>query len=212
VTAPIVPPYDRVPQLVGAQRAATCRRAGASVEADYTRFESDRALTLQPNASAATRWRRSAGPWQAPGWFVTPKLQLHATNYEFDAPLANGATARPQRAHVQPGQRLVFERDASYFGRAFRQTLEPRAFYVYTPFRDQNSCPTTTRAERLQLRDHLHRERVRRQRPHRRQQPADAGRTTPLLDPTPAPRRRASASRSGCASRTSWSRCRAANR
>ena len=36
---------------------------------------------------------------------------------------------------------LVFERDASYFGRSFRQTLEPRAFYVYTPFRDQNYLP-----------------------------------------------------------------------
>ena len=36
---------------------------------------------------------------------------------------------------------LVFERDASYFGRAFRQTLEPRAFYVYTPFRDQSQLP-----------------------------------------------------------------------
>jgi LPS-assembly protein len=36
---------------------------------------------------------------------------------------------------------LVFERDARYFGRAFRQTLEPRAFYVYTPFRDQSLLP-----------------------------------------------------------------------
>jgi LPS-assembly protein len=36
---------------------------------------------------------------------------------------------------------LVFERDASYFGRSFRQTLEPRAFYVYTPYRDQSLLP-----------------------------------------------------------------------
>jgi LPS-assembly protein len=36
---------------------------------------------------------------------------------------------------------MIFERDASYFGRAFRQTLEPRAFYVYTPFRNQNDLP-----------------------------------------------------------------------
>jgi LPS-assembly protein len=35
----------------------------------------------------------------------------------------------------------VFERDARYFGRSFRQTLEPRAFYVHTPFRDQNFLP-----------------------------------------------------------------------
>lgn len=36
---------------------------------------------------------------------------------------------------------LVFERDASYVGRNFRQTLEPRAFYVYTPYRDQSLLP-----------------------------------------------------------------------
>jgi LPS-assembly protein len=35
----------------------------------------------------------------------------------------------------------VFERNASFFGRAFLQTLEPRAFYVYTPFRDQSKLP-----------------------------------------------------------------------
>ena len=35
----------------------------------------------------------------------------------------------------------MFERDANLFGRAFRQTLEPRAFYVYTPYRDQSRLP-----------------------------------------------------------------------
>jgi LPS-assembly protein len=36
---------------------------------------------------------------------------------------------------------LVLERDATLFGRRFTQTLEPRAFYVYTPFRDQSRLP-----------------------------------------------------------------------
>src|SRR5262249_31141471 len=36
---------------------------------------------------------------------------------------------------------LIFERDLSLFGRNFLQTLEPRAFYVYTPFRDQHEAP-----------------------------------------------------------------------
>jgi LPS-assembly protein len=35
----------------------------------------------------------------------------------------------------------VFERDISYFGKGFRQTLEPRAFYVNTPYRDQSLLP-----------------------------------------------------------------------
>jgi LPS-assembly protein len=68
---------------------------------------------------------------------------LHAANYQFDAPLpANGATTA---SRVVPtfslDSGLVFERDASYFGRSFRQTLEPRAFYVNTPYRDQSMLP-----------------------------------------------------------------------
>ena len=36
---------------------------------------------------------------------------------------------------------LQFERKANYFGSDFTQTLEPRAFYVRTPFRDQSMLP-----------------------------------------------------------------------
>jgi len=36
---------------------------------------------------------------------------------------------------------LVFERDMSLFGRNLQQTLEPRAFYVNTPYRNQNLLP-----------------------------------------------------------------------
>jgi LPS-assembly protein len=41
----------------------------------------------------------------------------------------------------------VLERDTSYFGRKFVQTLEPRAFYVYTPFRNQNQLPNYDAAQ-----------------------------------------------------------------
>jgi LPS-assembly protein len=36
---------------------------------------------------------------------------------------------------------LVFERDTALLGRGFVQTLEPRAFYVYTPYRNQSALP-----------------------------------------------------------------------
>jgi LPS-assembly protein len=77
-----------------------------------------------------------------PGGFVTPRLQLHATAYQFDKPLADGASAA---SRVVPtlslDSGLVFERDADLFGRKLRQTLEPRAFYVHTPYRDQSLLP-----------------------------------------------------------------------
>jgi len=143
VTAPIVPPYDRMPQVVGRySRANLVGGLEAYVEADHTRFEADRTLTGQPNAQRTFTLARISRPWQAPGWFVIPKLQLHTTQYQFDAPLANGETSASRTVPTfSLDSGLVFERDASFFGRSFRQTLEPRAFYVHTPFRDQSLLP-----------------------------------------------------------------------
>ncbi len=143
VTAPIVPPYDRLPQLVTRYVRSDVKGFDVALEADYTQFQSDRTRTLQPNAKRAFSRLQVSQPWIAPAGFITPKLQLHATNYQFDAPLnANGATTA---SRVVPtfslDTGLVFERDADYFGRAFRQTLEPRAFYVNTPFHDQRMLP-----------------------------------------------------------------------
>lgn len=140
--APILPPYDRVPQLLARYAGNLPGGMVGSLDADYTQFESDRRLTGQPNAKRAYTLAQVAKVWQTPGWFLTPKLQLHSTRYDFDAPLANGlgsASRTVPTFSIDSG--LVFERDASFLGREFLQTLEPRAFYVYTPFRDQNFLP-----------------------------------------------------------------------
>jgi LPS-assembly protein len=143
VTAPIVPPYDRVPQLMA--RYAPGVGAGGlewSVDADFTQFEADRSLTLQPNAQRSVTLAQVSRPWQGAAGFITPKLQLHAAAYQFDAALANGTTSA---SSVVPtfslDSGLVFEREVGLLGRNMRQTLEPRAFYVYTPFRNQSLLP-----------------------------------------------------------------------
>ncbi|MEY2952954.1 MAG: hypothetical protein RLZZ401_1041 [Pseudomonadota bacterium] len=142
-TAPITPPYDRLPQLTGRFfRSNVGPGLDVLQEADYTQFSADPALTNQANARRIFSRTQISRPWQAPGWFVIPKLQLHATSYEFDRPISNGATTASRvvpTLSIDSG--LVFERDAQYFGRAFLQTLEPRAFYVHTPFRDQSLLP-----------------------------------------------------------------------
>lgn len=143
VTSPIVPPYDRLPQVVARySRGNLPGGLEAYVEADHTRFESDRAMTGQPNAQRSFTLAQVSRPWQTPGWFFTPKMQLHATQYQFDASLANGVRSADRTVPtLSLDSGLVFERNTSYFGRSFLQTLEPRAFYVYTPFRDQSLLP-----------------------------------------------------------------------
>lgn len=142
--APITPPYDRMPQLVARYtREALPGGFDALLETDSTRFRSDQTFTMQPNAVRTYALARISRPWQAPGWFVVPKLQLHATRYEFDAPLVSTGSSTATRTvptfSLDSG--LVFERDTRIFGRSLRQTLEPRAFYVRTPYRSQNFLP-----------------------------------------------------------------------
>ncbi len=148
VSSPIIPPYDRLPQLTAAYTRVDAPLLGLgngfdwSAEADFTRFSADPALTRQPNGSRAFSRLQVSRPWLAPWGYITPKVQLHASSYQFDSPLANGATSA---SRVVPtfslDGGLQFERNASYFGRSFTQTLEPRAFYVRTPFREQSFLP-----------------------------------------------------------------------
>ena len=142
--SPITPPYDRLPQLTARHALTNVGSFGLDtlLEGDATQFSANRALTLQPNATRVFSRAQISRPWQTPGWFITPKVQLHATRYQFDQPLADGSTSA---SRVVPtfslDSGLVLERDASYLGRNFVQTLEPRAFYVYTPYRNQNLLP-----------------------------------------------------------------------
>lgn len=145
--SPIVPPYDRLPQLTAAYTRVNVPLAGvsgfdASVSGDFTRFASDRLMTKQPNTDRAVSIAQLSRPFTTPGGYITPKLQMHATTYKFDAPLVDGATSA---SRVVPtfslDSGLQFERQASLFGRDFTQTLEPRAFYVRTPYRDQSRLP-----------------------------------------------------------------------
>jgi len=140
-SAPITPPYDRLPQL-STRYARSANGFDYSVDADYTRFQADRISTGQTNAQRVFSLMQISRAWTAPAGFITPKIGLHASSYQFDAPLADGALSATRLVPtLSLDSGLVLERDVSYFGRKFHQTLEPRAFYVNTPYRDQSLLP-----------------------------------------------------------------------
>lgn len=140
-TSPIIPPYDRLPQLTTRYARNNINGFDFAVNADYTRFESTSALTGQPNAHRAFSSAQVSWPWLGAASFLTPKLQLHATQYQFDAPFKSATSATRVVPTFSVDSGLVYEREARYFGRSFLQTLEPRAFYVKTPYRDQSALP-----------------------------------------------------------------------
>ncbi len=142
VTAPIIPPYDRVPQLILAHNQSLPAGWDWNAEIDLTQFEADRQRTNQPNALRSYAQLQLSRPWTGAAGFIIPKLQLHAAQYQFDAPLRNSAQAADSvipTFSLDSG--LVFERETTFRGNALLQTLEPRLFYVYTPFHDQSLLP-----------------------------------------------------------------------
>ncbi|WP_431603920.1 LPS-assembly protein LptD [Acidovorax soli] len=143
VASPIVPPYNLMPQLLWRYTPQDLDRGlDFSMVADTTRFEADRVLPNPADGQRSFVQAQLSRPFLAPGGFVIPKLQLHATQYQFDNPLRNGQSSASRTLPTfSLDSGLVFERDARLLGRAFTQTLEPRAFYTYTPYRDQRYLP-----------------------------------------------------------------------
>ncbi len=140
--APITPPYDRLPQIVTRYQQFDAGGFDLGLEADYTAFQANSALTGQPNAQRSVLRGQLSYPLRGSGAFLVPKVLLNSANYNFDTALAGG---QQQAGRTVPTYSLdgglVFERDAGYFGNRFRQTLEPRLFYTYTPFVAQNYLP-----------------------------------------------------------------------
>jgi LPS-assembly protein len=142
-TDPVVKPHERVPQLALTARAPRIAGIDAGVMVDATQFD-------HPTLDTGTRFIVNptlAYPVRAPGYFLVSRLQWLGAWYDLDDP--RRTDQRPSRtlpmASVDGG--LVFERQAGWFGEAAVQTLEPRLFYAYVPYRDQVDLPVFDTAE-----------------------------------------------------------------
>lgn len=147
---PSEPSYERVPQLNGKYIRYDLGGFDVQVEADYTRFRIPLTSTgfQQPQGERMFIQPSISYPIVRAGWYVTPKVTFNATQYQMEA-ASNTPTVQNNFSRVLPTMSLdsgmTFEREAPtvsrLFGVNYVQTLEPRLFYVYTPFRDQSQFP-----------------------------------------------------------------------
>ena len=138
--APITPPYGRLPQLnFGVVKSDIGGLVDAAVPGEYVKFshptlvEGSRA-SLNPTVSV---------PFLAPGYFFTPKVGLRYANYDLTNALAPGQPAHQSLSlpwtSLDGG--MIFDRSTNWFGQSATQTLEPRLYYVYAPYRNQDQIP-----------------------------------------------------------------------
>ena len=83
-------------------------------------------------------------PFVQPGWYVTPKVGVNVTSYSLDrnAPGSIGPDSLSRSlpiASLDSG--MTFERETTWFGAAATQTLEPRLYYLYVPYKNQDKIP-----------------------------------------------------------------------
>jgi LPS-assembly protein len=96
--------------------------------------------------TGVTGWRIDVAPragfdWSAPGFFVRPSGGFRYTQYSLennDPGTDDSPTRSLPFASLDAG--LIFERTAGSRGQR-RVTLEPRALYLYAPFREQSDLP-----------------------------------------------------------------------
>ncbi|MBI2294844.1 MAG: LPS-assembly protein LptD [Betaproteobacteria bacterium] len=135
--APVTPPYSRAPQLTLAATHLDVLRSdfdffGQFVEFDHPTLVNGRRAVAYPSLSV---------PLQTAYANVTPKLGVNLTRYFIDPHPTGFADQTRTLPTLTVDSGVVLERPTAVGGAPFLQTLEPRVYYVYIPFRDQSRIP-----------------------------------------------------------------------
>jgi len=160
VTSPIAPPFNRLPQVNANYVRGDVAGFDMSVGAEATRFSADRlffcslsgnattSACTQPNAQRLVLLTQVSAPQYLSYGYITPKLMLQTRKYQYDETYKgiDGKSTATENASVTVptfsiDSGVVFERPSQWFGTPWTQTLEPRAYFVNTPYRSQSDLP-----------------------------------------------------------------------
>jgi LPS-assembly protein len=154
----IAAPFDKLPQLTVNYMRADIEGFDWTLNTDlthfsvnrtfYCRFYSTSAYCNQQNALRLVANNYLSRPFLTSYGYITPKLSLSARQYQYDETYKGTygtSAASNSDGVVVPTFSLdtgaVLERPVKIFNNSWTQTIEPRAFYVYTPYRYQSDLP-----------------------------------------------------------------------
>jgi LPS-assembly protein len=132
-------PYTELPRILfSAAPAQRLLGLHFNVDSELTQFKKDKAvsgtrLDLLPQLSL---------PIERASWYVKPAAGIRYTTYQLNDQPA-GDPERPQRtnaiADLDAG--MFFDRAVQWGGSDYLQTLEPRLYYLYVPYKKQDDIP-----------------------------------------------------------------------
>lgn len=135
-------PYTRLPRLAfqGDQQVGGF---DLGVNAEYVNFDRSYSVTGQ----RLDAYPFIAYPIETAAYFVRPELGYRLTTYDLSnldfasSPLINRSSVTRSLPIFSLDSGLIFERETTLFDTPITQTLEPRLFYLYVPYRNQNNLP-----------------------------------------------------------------------
>jgi LPS-assembly protein len=129
-------PYNRLPRFtLDAEPEAWQADIRTPLHLELVSFDRDDSVTGE-RADFITQLRlNSQDSW----YFFNPELQIAFTNYQLDDnPGGDSIDRALPTLGIDSG--LIFERFTGATGQ-WRQTLEPRLYFLYTPYEDQDDIP-----------------------------------------------------------------------
>lgn len=137
-STPILEPYARLPQALLGVNKVFGNGLEFHLASEATRF-------AHPTLVEGTRvlaYPTLRMPLTNSFGYLTPQIGWHSTYYALD----NAAPSQPQHVTrnlpiLSLDSGVTFERPFRFADQDYQQTLEPRAYYVYAPYRDQSNIP-----------------------------------------------------------------------
>ena len=135
--APVTRPYFLAPQVTFNAKPARIGGLEFNATGEFTDF-------THPTLVSGKRWLlypSLAYSLTSPYGFITPKIGYHATRYDLTEHNIGYESQTRTLPIISLDSGLAFERSLNVGGQTMTQTLEPRLFFLYVPFRDQAKIP-----------------------------------------------------------------------
>ncbi len=137
----VVEQYQRVPQLLSTvYYPYAWLGMDYNLRTEYVYFNSNE--SSRPTGQRIDALGEIVWPWERPWGYVKPTLELQHTQYYNNDVLDNqDETIFRTLPRVSLDSGLFFEREVDWLKASYLQTLEPRMYYLYVPFVDQDEIP-----------------------------------------------------------------------
>lgn len=137
--APVTPPYNRNQLTLDGHQNVFGSPADFAMHGEAVNFISP---DTRPNGNRLVLYPSVDYPLTASYGYVIPKIGVHFTDYGLN-PQETGTPSQITRTlpitSVDSG--LFFDRKTAFRGNQYIQTLEPRVYYLYIPYVNQNNIP-----------------------------------------------------------------------